>query len=112
MVVENIEVRSRPGPNLKVPPQHLPGGTEENPWRNLSQDGRRCGSNPRSSECEVNALPLLRRYVSTKKKTKIEILKYTSADDKERLSLDTALGTNPSVSLSFGIIWTLLGDVT
>ena len=32
-VVERMEERNRPGPNLKVPSRHLPGGTEENPGK-------------------------------------------------------------------------------
>ena len=32
-IVERMEERNQPGPNLKVPFRHLPGGTEKNPVR-------------------------------------------------------------------------------
>ena len=50
--------RCRPGFNLKVRSRHLPGVTEEKPWKNLSQDGRPLGLNPRPPECYAYALPL------------------------------------------------------
>jgi hypothetical protein len=56
-VVERMEERSRPGPNMKVPSLHLAGETEENTGKTC-QNGRRWGLNQRPSECETNGRPL------------------------------------------------------